>query len=49
MTRFGKHIDCGLKSLAAEAIGEAIADASITPPQLQAADMGNAATGVMAD
>lgn len=32
MTRSGKHIDCGLKSLTAEAIGEAIADAGITRP-----------------
>ena len=49
MTRSGKHIDCGLKSLAAEAIGEAIADAGITPSQLQAPHMRNAAAGVMAD
>lgn len=47
MTRFGKHIDRGLKSLAAEAIGAAIADAGITASQLQAAYMGNAAAGVM--
>ena len=49
MTRSGKHIDCGLKSLTAEAIGEAIADAGITPSQLQAPHMRNAAAGVMAD
>ncbi|PVY56503.1 MULTISPECIES: thiolase family protein [unclassified Simplicispira] len=47
MTRFGKHIDRGLKSLAAEAIGAAIADAGIAASQLQAAYMGNAAAGVM--
>ncbi|MET4575336.1 thiolase family protein [Ottowia thiooxydans] len=47
MTRFGKHIDRGLKSLAAEAIGAAISDAGITAAQLQAAYMGNAAAGVM--
>lgn len=47
MTRFGKHLDRGLKSLAAEAITEAMADAGITASQLQAAYMGNAAAGVM--
>jgi acetyl-CoA acetyltransferase len=47
MTRFGKHLDRGLKSLAAEAISEAIADAGISASQLQAAYMGNAAAGVM--
>lgn len=47
MTRFGKHLDRGLKSLAAEAINEAIADAGIDASQLQAAYMGNAAAGVM--
>lgn len=47
MTRFGKHIDRGLKSLAAEAIAAAISDAGITANQLQAAYMGNAAAGVM--
>ncbi|KAF1061322.1 thiolase family protein [Variovorax sp.] len=47
MTRFGKFLDRGLKSLAAEAIGEALADAGIEASQLQAAYMGNAAAGVM--
>ncbi|PBI87790.1 3-ketoacyl-CoA thiolase [Variovorax boronicumulans] len=47
MTRFGKHLDRGLKSLAAEAITEAIKDAGIDASQLQAAYMGNAAAGVM--
>ncbi|RYZ04733.1 MAG: thiolase family protein [Comamonadaceae bacterium] len=47
MTRFGKFLDRGLKSLAAEAIGEVLADAGIPPTQLQAAYMGNAAAGVM--
>ncbi|QNN59115.1 thiolase family protein [Diaphorobacter ruginosibacter] len=47
MTRFGKHLNRGLKSLAAEAISEAIADAGISASQLQAAYMGNAAAGVM--
>jgi acetyl-CoA acetyltransferase len=47
MTRFGKFIDRSLKSLAAEAIGEALRDAAIEPSQLQAAYMGNATAGVM--
>lgn len=47
MTRFGKHLDRGLKSLAAEAIREALTDAGIDKSLLQAAYMGNAAAGVM--
>lgn len=47
MTRFGKCLDRGLKSLAAEAIGEALADAGLRPTDLQAAYMGTAAAGVM--
>ncbi len=47
MTRFGKFLDRGLKSLAAEAIAQALADAGLQPSQLQAAYMGNAAAGVM--
>jgi len=47
MTRFGKFLDRGLKSLAAEAISAALADASIESSQLEAAYMGNAAAGVM--
>ncbi|WP_412179606.1 thiolase family protein [Variovorax paradoxus] len=47
MTRFGKFLDRGLKSLAAEAITAALSDAGIEASQLQAAYMGNAAAGVM--
>ena len=47
MTRFGKHLDVPLKSLAGEAIREALADAGITGAELQAAYMGNAAGGVV--
>jgi len=46
MTRFGKFLDRGLKSLAAEAIDEALKDAGIEPSQIQAAYMGNGAAGV---
>ncbi|WP_175779506.1 thiolase family protein [Burkholderia anthina] len=47
MTRFGKHLDRGLKSLAAEAIQAALDDAGIPATALEAAYMGNAAAGVM--
>jgi acetyl-CoA acetyltransferase len=47
MTRFGKFLDRGLKSLAAEAIDEALRDAGIDASRLEAAYMGNAAAGVM--
>lgn len=47
MTRFGKHLDRGLKSLAAEAINAAMADAGIGLADLQAAYMGNAAAAVI--
>ena len=47
MTRFGKFLDRGLKSLGAEAITEALLDAGIEPSQLQAAYMGNAAAAVI--
>lgn len=47
MTRFGKFLDRGLKSLAAQAINEALVDAGLTGADLQAAYMGNAAAGVM--
>ena len=47
MTRFGKHPERGLKSLAAEAISAALKDAGLEPGALQAADMGNAAASVI--
>jgi acetyl-CoA acetyltransferase len=47
MTHFGRNLDRGLKSLAAEAIGQALRDASLETGELQAAYMGNAAAGVM--
>ncbi|AXQ28314.1 thiolase family protein [Solimonas sp. K1W22B-7] len=46
MTRFGKFLDRGLKSLAAEAIGGALQDAGLEAADLQAAYMGNGAAGV---
>ncbi|GGO89439.1 thiolase [Marinobacterium nitratireducens] len=47
MTRFGKHIDRGLKSLTIEAIDQALKDAGIAAGDLQAAYMGNAAAGTI--
>jgi acetyl-CoA acetyltransferase len=47
MTRFGKHVDIGLKPLAAEAIVAALADAGVNASDLQAAYMSNAAGGII--
>jgi len=47
MTTFGKHLDRGLKSLAGEAINEALADAGLEAADIQAAYMGNAAAAVI--
>jgi acetyl-CoA acetyltransferase len=47
MTRFAKYLDRGLKSIGAEAIQAAIADAGIEARDIQAAWMSNAAAGVV--
>ena len=47
MTRFGKHLEIPLKTLAGEAIREALTDAGLTGADLQVAYMGNAAGGVV--
>lgn len=47
MTRFGKMMDRGLKSIAAEAILAALADADIGKEDIEAAWMSNAAAGVL--
>lgn len=47
MTRFAKHLDRSLKSLAVEAIAQALSDANIPTSSIQAAYIGNAAAGVM--
>ena len=47
MTRFGKHLELSLKSLAGEAIGEALADAGLESSAIEAAYMANAAGGVV--
>ena len=43
MTKFGKHMDRGLKSLAIEAIDDALKDAGIDQSRIEAAYMGTAA------
>lgn len=48
MTAFGKHIDRSLKSLAGEAISEALEDAGLQKQDIQAAYMGNSGAGVIA-
>lgn len=47
MTRFGKHLDRGLKSLGGEAIRAALEDAGIQPSEVEAAYVGNAAAGLV--
>src|SRR5512139_3134971 len=47
MTRFGKHLDTGLKALGAEAVQAALADAGIDASALDAAFVGNAAAGLV--
>jgi acetyl-CoA acetyltransferase len=47
MTRFGKHLETGLKALGAEAVQAALADAGVEAKDLQAAYVGNAAAGLV--
>lgn len=47
MTRFGKHLDRGMKSLGGEAIEAALKDSGLDKSQLQAAWMANAAAGLI--
>ena len=47
MTRFGKHLETGLKALGAEAVRAALADARVEASALQAAFVGNAAAGLV--
>jgi acetyl-CoA acetyltransferase len=47
MTRFGKHLDIGLKALGAEAVQAAVGDAGIALDDLDAAYVGNAAAGLV--
>lgn len=47
MTRFGKHLETGLKALGAEAVQAALQDAGIDAGALEAAFVGNAAAGLV--
>jgi acetyl-CoA acetyltransferase len=47
MTRFGKHMERGLKSIGGEAVQAAIADAGIEAKDIEAAFVGNAAAGLV--
>ena len=47
MTRFGKHLDEGLKAIGVEAVRAALADAGIEARDLEAAYVGNAAAGLV--
>lgn len=47
MTRFAKHPDRGMRSLAEEAVEKALADSGIAPEKVQAAYFGNAAAGLI--
>jgi acetyl-CoA acetyltransferase len=47
MTRFGKHLETGLKALGAQAVQAALLDAGIGASKLEAAYVGNAAAGLV--
>lgn len=47
MTRFGKHLETGLKALGASAVKSALADAGIAPEEIEAAYVGNAVAGLL--
>ena len=47
MTKFGKFHDRGLKSLAGEAVGDALKDARLEPSDVQLAVVGNAVAGLI--
>jgi acetyl-CoA acetyltransferase len=47
MTRFGKHLETGLKALGAQAVQAALLDAGIDASKLEAAYVGNAAAGLV--
>ncbi|MEE8559039.1 MAG: thiolase family protein [Myxococcota bacterium] len=47
MSRFGKHLDTGLKALGAEAVLASLADAGIDKDAIEAAFVGNAMAGLI--
>ena len=47
MTRFGKHLETGLKALGREALLAALADAGVEKEAIEAAFVGNAMAGLV--
>ncbi len=47
MTRFGKYSDRGMRSLAEEAVADAIKDAAIAVKDIEAVFFSNAAAGLL--
>lgn len=47
MTKFGKFLDRGLKSLTQEAVGDALKDAGVEPADIELAVVGNAVAGLI--
>jgi acetyl-CoA acetyltransferase len=47
MTRFGKHMETGLKALGSEAVKAALADAGLETGDIEAAYVGNAVAGLL--
>ncbi len=47
MTKFGKYLDRGVRSLAEEAVSEALKDAGLEPKDVQTAYFANAVSGLM--
>src|ERR1022692_4915041 len=47
MTRFGKYSDRGVRSLAEEAVGDALKDAGVAPKEIEAVFFSNAIAGLI--
>jgi len=47
MTRFGKYLERGVRSLAEEAVAEALKDAGLEPKDIQTAYFANAVSGLI--
>jgi acetyl-CoA acetyltransferase len=47
MSRFGKHVDTGLKALGAEVVQAALKDSGLTAADIEAAYVGNAMAGII--
>jgi len=47
MSRFGKHVDTGLKALGAEVVQAALTDSGLSAAEIEAAYVGNAMAGII--